>query len=180
MQYITCYDSPLGEMVLSGDAVGLTGLWFSGEKHCAARLDSEHEAGRIPATDAAERWLNVYFTGKNPGFMPPLHLRGTPFRMAVWALLLEIPYGQVATYGEIARKIAEQRGIPRMSAQAVGGAVGHNDISIIVPCHRVVGSDGSLTGYGGGLGRKQKLLELEGAAAHTCPYVFHTSTASPL
>ena len=111
----------------------------------------------------AKRWLDIYFTGKAPDFTPPLHPIGSAFRRSVWEILLQIPYGQTVTYGELARQLAEKQGRPRMSAQAVGGAVGHNRISIIIPCHRVVGTGGSLTGYAGGIDRKVQLLALEQA-----------------
>lgn len=145
MQYTTHYDSPLGGILLAADQIGLTGLWFDGEKYYAEHLDPEHREGSRPALDDARRWLDVYFTGREPDFMPPLHMAGSPFQMAVWEILRKIPYGQTTTYGAIAKQIAARRGAARMSAQAVGGAVGHNEISIIVPCHRVVGSGGSLT-----------------------------------
>ena len=110
---------------------------------------------------AAKHWLDIYFAGKKPDLLPPLHPIGSAFRRSVWDILLQIPYGQTTTYGEIARQLAEKQGLPRMSAQAVGGAVGHNEISIIIPCHRVVGTNGSLTGYAGGIDKKIKLLETE-------------------
>ena len=119
------------------------------------------EASELPVFQCVKRWLDIYFQGEAPDFTPPLRLAGTPFRKVVWEILLTIPYGQTMTYGEIASKIAEQKGIERMSAQAVGNAVGHNPIGIIVPCHRVVGSDGKLTGYAGGMERKKALLALE-------------------
>lgn len=111
----------------------------------------------------AKRWLDIYFTGREPDFMPPLHPIGSAFRQSVWEILLQIPYGQTVTYGEIARKLADKQGIAKMSAQAVGGAVGHNEISVIIPCHRVVGTSGSLTGYAGGVDKKAALLKLERA-----------------
>ena len=111
----------------------------------------------------AKRWLDVYFDGREPDFMPPLHPIGSAFRQSVWEILLQIPYGETMTYGEIARRLAEKQGLSQMSAQAVGGAVGHNEVSIIIPCHRVVGTNGSLTGYAGGIDKKVKLLELEHA-----------------
>ena len=123
------------------------------------------EAGKeksLPVFTEACRWLDIYFSGKEPLFTPPLTLRASPFRQAVWEIILTIPYGKTMTYGEIAKRIAMQKGILQMSAQAVGNAVGHNPISLIIPCHRVVGSDGSLTGYAGGIDRKVKLLKLEG------------------
>lgn len=115
-----------------------------------------------PILAETKRWLDIYFTGREPDFMPPLAPVGSEFRRAVWDILLQIPYGRTTTYGEISRQLAEKRGIARMSAQAVGGAVGHNEISIIIPCHRVVGTNGSLTGYAGGVDKKLRLLELEG------------------
>ena len=120
----------------------------------------------LPVFDAAKRWLDVYFGGKAPGFTPPLHILTTPFRRAVCEIMLAIPFGGTMTYGEIARILARKTG-RRMSAQAVGGAVGHNPIALIVPCHRVIGSNGCLTGYGGGLDRKMRLLALEGADIHS-------------
>lgn len=162
MQYTSTYESPLGEILLAADDVGLTGLWFDQEKYYALNLAPEHEAKETPAIKAAKRWLDVYFTGQEPDFLPPLHMLGTPFQKDVWQILLTIPYGQTTTYGEIARRLARQRGLARMSAQAVGGAVGHNEISVIIPCHRVVGTNGSLTGYAGGIDKKTYLLKLEG------------------
>lgn len=164
MQYTAKYHSPLGEMLLAADAVGLTGLWFVGGKFFAAGLDPEHEQRDLPVFETAKKWLDLYFSGKEPDFMPPIHLIGSPFRLDVWKLLRQIPYGQTVTYGELAKAIAKKRGLSRMSAQAIGGAVGHNEISIIVPCHRVMGADGSLTGYAGGIERKERLLALEGVA----------------
>jgi len=163
MQYTTTYDSPVGKLLLAADDVGLTGLWLEGEKYYALGLDAEHEAREVPVFDQARQWLDVYFTGREPDFMPPIHMLGTPFQKEVWELLRKIPYGQTTTYGALAGQIAKQRGLERMSAQAVGSAVGHNELSIIVPCHRVVGGNGSLTGYAGGIGKKIALLKLEGA-----------------
>ena len=163
MTYTQHYDSPLGGILMAADEIGLTGLWFDGQKYFAGNLPAEHTEQKTPALAEARRWLDVYFTGKAPEFLPPLHPIGSAFRRSVWEILLRIPYGQTTTYGEIARQLAEKRGLSKLSAQAVGGAVGHNEISIIIPCHRVVGTNGSLTGYAGGIGRKVKLLELEGA-----------------
>ena len=115
--------------------------------------------------EETKRWLDIYFAGREPDFLPPLHLAGSPFRQEVWALLRQIPYGETTTYRALAEAVARKRGLRRMSAQAVGGAVGHNPSSIIVPCHRVVGSDGSLTGYAGGIDKKMRLLTLENAEA---------------
>ena len=163
MTFIQHYDSPLGGILLAADAVGLTGLWFDGQKYFARGLSSEREERELPVLLEAKRWLDIYFTGKEPEFLPPLHPNGSAFRRSVWEILLQIPYGRTTTYGEIARRLAEKQKLPRMSAQAVGGALGHNEISIIIPCHRVVGTNGSLTGYAGGVDKKVKLLELEHA-----------------
>ncbi len=162
MQYTTTYQTPMGEMLLAADETGLTGLWFDEGRYFAEGLNEEHEEKELPVFASARRWLDIYFDGRDPDFMPPLHMIGSPFRLSVWKHLLEIPYGKTATYGELAKIMAEERGLARMSAQAVGGAVGHNPISIIVPCHRVIGANGSLTGYGGGLDKKERLLALEG------------------
>ena len=163
MIYTQHYESPLGGILLAADETGLTGLWFDGEKYYADNLAAEHEARDTQALCAAKRWLDVYFAGKEPDFLPPLHPIGSAFRQEVWQLLLEIPYGQTTTYGALARRLAERRGLRHMSAQAVGGAVGHNEISILIPCHRVVGTSGSLTGYAGGIDKKLSLLRLEQA-----------------
>lgn len=161
MQYISHYRSPLGNILLAADEIGLTGLWFEGQKYFALHLDKEHEEKEIPLFEKVKQWLDIYFSGKEPDFTVPIHFTGTDFQNEVWEILCTIPYGQTMTYGEIAKQIAAKRGVPRMSAQAVGGAVGHNEISIIVPCHRVVGANGSLTGYAGGIEKKVKLLKLE-------------------
>lgn len=161
MIFIQRYDSPLGGILLAADESGLTGLWFDGQKFFARDLPAERVEQNTPALSEVKRWLDIYFTGKEPDFMPPLHPIGSAFRRSVWDILLRIPYGQTTTYGEIARQLAEKQGRPRIAAQAVGGAVGHNKISIIIPCHRVVGTNGSLTGYAGGIDKKVKLLEWE-------------------
>lgn len=166
MDYLYHYDSPLGGITLSSDGSALTGLWFDGQKYFGSTL-SKNSGCQIPSNSSlpvfeqACRWLTEYFSGKNPGFTPPLSLEATPFRRAVWEILLTVPYGQTMTYGEIAAKIAGQKGLASMSAQAVGGAVGHNPISLIIPCHRIVGTDGNLTGYAAGLDKKEKLLAME-------------------
>jgi len=163
MQYTFPYASPLGRITLASDGESLTGLWFNGQKHFGTALLPEAEERALPVFALTERWLDAFFRGVSPEPAPPVSLRGSPFRLAVWEALLTIPRGETRTYGELARTVAERLGRKRMSAQAVGGAVGHNPISLIVPCHRVVGADGSLTGYAGGLERKLRLLELEGA-----------------
>lgn len=162
MDYIAHYTSPLGGITLASDGQALTGLWFDGQKYFGASLSGERQERELPVFDRAAEWLDLYFSGRAPEFTPPLAMRTTPFRRAVWELLLAVPYGQTTTYGRLAAQIAQKRG--GMSAQAVGGAVGHNPISLIIPCHRVLGSDGGLTGYAGGLEKKRRLLALEGAA----------------
>lgn len=162
MQYTTTCQSPMGELFLAADETGLTGLWFDGGRYFAEGLDPENEKRELPVFETVKKWLDIYFSGREPDFMPPLHMIGSPFQMSVWKHLLEIPYGKTVTYGELAKRIALEKGRERMAAQAVGGAVGHNKISILVPCHRVVGANGSLTGYGGGLDKKERLLVLEG------------------
>ena len=157
MLFLTHYASPLGPILLAADETGLTGLWFEGQKYFPSFLGVDYQEKETPILTETARWLDVYFSGKDPDILPPLHPQGSPFRQAVWNILLTIPRGQTMTYGEIARRLGVH------SAQAVGGAVGHNPISILIPCHRVVGSDGSLTGYAGGFDRKTRLLQLEGA-----------------
>lgn len=161
MTYIYNYTSPLGIITLASNGESLTGLWFDGQKYFPHKLISESIESELPIFKQTVKWLDIYFSGRNPDFTPPIFLQTTPFRKAVYDILLTIPYGQTMTYGEIANIIAKQNGVERMSAQAVGGAVGHNPVSIIIPCHRVVGADGSLTGYAGGLDRKIELLKLE-------------------
>ena len=161
MVYTYHYTSPLGSITLAGNGESLTGLWFDEQKFFPHKLISESIESELPIFKQTVKWLDIYFSGRIPDFTPPIFLQTTPFRKAVYDILLTIPYGQTMTYGEIANIIAEQKGIERMSAQAVGGAVGHNPISIIIPCHRVVGADGSLTGYAGGIDRKIELLKLE-------------------
>lgn len=155
MQFKSFYNSPLGLLALEADEIGLTGIYFNGANY--APDDGEPEIFKT-----TKRWLDIYFSGANPDFTPPLHLVGTPFRLEVWKILRTIPYGQTTTYGAIAAELASKLNLAKMSAQAVGGAVGRNPISIIVPCHRVIGADGSLTGYAGGIDKKTALLECEG------------------
>ena len=161
MEYIHRYDSPLGGITVTSDGENLTGLWFDGQRAFPGPPPREREEKTLPVFCMTDRWLDLYFRGQAPDFTPPLSLNGTPFRRTVWEILLTIPFGKTMTYGEIARILAARKGIMRMSAQAVGGAVGHNPVSLIVPCHRVIGAGGSLTGYGGGLERKRYLLDLE-------------------
>jgi len=164
MTYLHHTGSPLGGITLSCDGEVLTGLWFGGQKHFGAGLPANCEEKMLPVFAEAERWLQVYFAGKKPDFMPPLAPSGTAFQKAVWDILLTIPYGETISYGEIAARLAETRGLPHFSAQAVGGAVGRNPISLLIPCHRVIAADGSLRGYAGGLEKKRFLLALEAGA----------------
>lgn len=163
MKYILHYASPLGLITMASNGEDLTGLWFEGQKNTDNKLDSNIVEKNLPIFQQTSRWLEIYFSGGIPNFTPPLSFETTDFRRAVWNILLTIPYGRTMTYGEIAEKIALQQGLKRMSAQAVGGAVSHNPIALIIPCHRVIGTDGSLTGYAAGLDKKEALLALEKA-----------------
>lgn len=161
MVYTCKYESALGDIMLTADEIGLRGVWLGGQKYAANPFSGECISQETPILTETKEWLDVYFSGKEPKFTPPLHPMGSAFRQAVWQILLQIPYGQTTTYGEIAKQMAKMKNIPRMSAQAVGGAVGHNEISIVIPCHRVVGTNGNLTGYGGGIDKKIALLKVE-------------------
>ena len=163
MHYTEHYESPIGGITLGSDGTALTGLWFDEQKYFADTLENEHKEKELPVFTETKRWLDIYFSGKAPDFTPPLAMLCSDFRKSVWELMLQIPFGSTMTYGEIAAEIAKQRGLSRMSAQAVGGAVGHNSISLIIPCHRVVGTNGSLPGYAGGIDKKIWLLGHEGA-----------------
>lgn len=188
MQALSHYASPLGKILITADDAGVTGLWFQDQQHAKQCPQVERPTTDVSSEadafcDQTKHWLDIYFSGQEPDFMPPLHLGGTPFQLAVWQILRQIPYGQTMTYGEIAQLIAAQYNAPqaditqrdasqngaarrnrsRMSAQAVGGAVGRNPIALLIPCHRVVGANGKLTGYAGGVDRKAKLLALEKA-----------------
>ncbi len=156
MQYQTRYSSPLGDILLAAEETGLVGSWFAAQKYYGSTLHSSAAAQENPVLTDAKRWLDIYFSGKEPDFLLPLQLKGTAFQLRVWEILRTVPYGQTVTYSQIAKQIS-----PSMSAQAVGGAVGRNPIAIIVPCHRVVGADGSLTGYAGGTDKKAALLRME-------------------
>lgn len=156
MDYFCHVPSPLGGITLASDGEALIGLWFDAQAHFGAGLDSAQEEKALPVFDEALRWLALYFAGREPDFTPPLRPRGTAFQRAVWEALLSIPYGHTTSYGALARKLRIA------SARAVGAAVGRNPVSLIIPCHRVLGADGRLTGYAGGLERKSWLLRLEG------------------
>lgn len=166
MHYQINYKSPIGNMtvVCDGSKKHIIGLWIEEQKYFQAALSGEPVPGEdVPVLQKAVSWLDAYFAGKRPAILElPLAPEGGAFRQEVWKILCEIPYGGVTTYGEIAKKMAVGMGRESMSAQAVGGAVGHNPISVIIPCHRVVGTNGSLTGYAGGIDKKIKLLAHEG------------------
>lgn len=161
MDYTHHYLSPLGGITMASDGEYLTGLWFDGQKYFADTLSVQREEKDLDVFRRTDNWLDIYFSGKEPNFTPPLRMKGTEFRQEVWQILLTIPFGKTMTYGEIAKILADRRGANTMSAQAVGGAVGHNPISLIIPCHRVVGTNGALTGYVGGLEKKAWLLDME-------------------
>ncbi len=147
-------------MLLSSDGTNITGAWFSGQAFFPCDVNERIEAN-LPVFDCAKEWLDIYFSGKDPNFSIPLKFDGTQFQIDIWNILLTIPYGKIISYADIANSIAKARGISKMSNRAVGRAIGRNKISIFVPCHRVIGKDGKLTGYAGGLERKSKLLSLE-------------------
>ena len=151
------YLSPLGPVTLACDDQAVIGLWFDGQRYFGSTLPPDAQRQEHPLLDQAKKWLDIYFSGHDPRFLPPIRYGSTPFRKAVCDVMLTIPYGGTMTYGQIAAALGRQR----MSARAVGLAVGRNPISLLIPCHRVVGADGSLTGYSGGLSRKAALLELE-------------------
>lgn len=171
--FICYYPSILGRLTLGSDGQNLMGLWIEGQKHYGSTLPKNVTERDLPVFKQTKRWLEQYFSGREPDFLLPLDPEGSSFRQLIWEELRNIPYGSVLTYGDIAKKAAVQLGQDTMSAQAVGGAVSHNPISIIIPCHRVVGADGSLTGYAGGLDKKIKLLELE-----HCPFMY-TGSRNP-
>ena len=162
MEYLHHYDSPLGVIYLASNGFALTGAWFEDQKNLPAQFKKPINESRLPVFEQATQWLTIYFSGNEPTFLPPLSFQTTSFRKSVLELLQKIPYGQTTTYREISNQIAQQRHLNSMSAQAVGGAVGHNPLSLFIPCHRVIGSNGTLTGYAGGLHRKIELLKLEG------------------
>ena len=161
MNYKYTYESPLGTMIMLGTLSYLTDLFFIDEAHAPSYDDAEYIEQLTGPFEVTIMWLNQYFNGKKPFITPPIQLEGTEFRKSVWSILQTIPYGETITYGDIGKQIAQEQGKEKFSAQAVGGAVGHNPISIIVPCHRVIGSNGQLTGYAGGIERKKYMLDLE-------------------
>lgn len=160
MNYLSTYQSPIGEISIASDGENIIGLWIKDQKYFASTLKKEVKEKELEVFKLAKRWLDSYFSGEEPKVELPLKLEGSEFRQSVWKILCKIPYGKVITYGDIAKQIKKETG-KNMSGQAVGGAVGHNPISIIIPCHRVVGSNGSLTGYAGGIDKKIYLLKSE-------------------
>lgn len=161
-EYFDTYPCALGELTLCCDGESLTALFFTGQKYADKYLSPSAVQGSFPVMEDTKRWLDTYFRGEKPPALPPMALAGTAFQKCVWALLSEIPYGETTTYGALAAQVARRLGKEKMSAQAVGGAVGRNPIAILVPCHRVIGADGSLTGYAGGIDKKEALLKIEG------------------
>lgn len=161
MIYFSEYLSPLGKILIASNDNALIGLWFEGQKYYGSILDGEIIEKETEIIKETKKWLDTYFSGKVPNFTPHLEFIGTDFQKEVWELLLTIPYGKTEKYGTIAAILAEKHGISRMSSRAVGSAVAHNNISIIVPCHRVVGANNKLTGYAAGIDKKRWLLEHE-------------------
>ena len=171
MNYICKIESPVGLLTVNSNGVSITGLWIEGQKYFAASLENDAIERDLPIFEDTRKWLNRYFDGDNPAFDLPLDPKGGTFRQSVWQILRTIPYGDTITYGEIAKRLEAQTKNKRVSPRAVGGAVGHNPISIIIPCHRVIGSNGSLTGYAGGINNKIYLLKLENADISSKFYV---------
>ena len=172
MEYRNSYISPLGRILLTADEIGLTGLAFEGQKNAVQGLIRESEEKETTLFSGVKKWLDIYFSGVEPDFQIPIHLEGTDFQMCVWEMLCTIPYGETTTYGAIAKQIAHDRGISKMSSQAVGNAIGRNPVSVIVPCHRVIGAKGNLTGYAGGIERKAELIKIEQNQNATEQYPF--------
>lgn len=167
MNFFNTVDTPLGNMTMVSDGTNLKVLAFTGQHLLLGEIPGAEPANLsvlkdLPVFDETRRWLDLYFEERDPGFTPPLAPDGTPFQKDVWSIVQKVPYGEVTTYGAIAMEIAARRGIPKMASQAVGGAVKRNPLALIVPCHRVVGADGNLTGYFGDLPMKWRLLQMEG------------------
>ena len=163
MHYLSHYESPLGAMTMASDGEHLTGVWFDGQKYDRSTIDGDAVLKPyLPVFLRTTQWLDTYFEGADPGFTPPISVEGSDFKKMVTSIMLSIPFGTTSTYAQIAAEVARRTGREQMSAQAVGGAVGHNPITLIVPCHRVVATNGSLRGYAGGVDRKERLLEMEG------------------
>ena len=168
MNYLHHCQSPLGGITMASNGEALIGLWFDEQKYFADTIESGAWEKHLPIFALTDMWLDTYFSGTDPDFTPQLEMCTTPFRKTVWKIMLAITFGQTMTYGQIAEKIAHEKGLKKMSAQAVGSAVAHNSISLIIPCHRVIGATGKLTGYAAGLDKKIKLLKLEKNAIKFC------------
>ena len=161
MDYTYHYTSPIGGITVASNGESLTGLWFDGQKYFASTLSQRHVEKQLPVFDRTCEWLDLYFSGKSPDFIPPVFMYVSNFRRDVYEILMTIPFGETMTYKEVADLIAKKHRIISMSAQAVGGAIAHNPISLVIPCHRVIGTNGKLTGYAGGLDKKEWLLNME-------------------
>lgn len=161
MDYTYHYSSPIGGITMASNGESLTGLWFDGQKYFASTLSQRHMEKQLPVFDRTCEWLDLYFSGKSPDFMPPVFMYVSNFKRDVYEILMTIPFGETMTYKEVADLIAKKHRIISMSAQAVGGAIAHNPISLVIPCHRVIGTNGKLTGYAGGLDKKEWLLNME-------------------
>ena len=161
MDYTYHYTSPIGGITVASNGESLTGLWFDGQKYFASTLSQRHMEKQLPVFDRTCEWLDLYFSGKSPDFIPPVFMYVSNFRRDVYEILMTIPFGETMTYKEVADLIAKKHRIISMSAQAVGGAIAHNPISLVIPCHRVIGTNGKLTGYAGGLDKKEWLLDME-------------------
>ena len=164
MEYIHAIKSPVGTLTVSSDGQNVSGLWIEGQNYFAKTLGKDVLKQDLPVFEKVREWLAVYFSGKEPGFMPPLMPRGSPFQKSIWKYLCTITYGKTTTYGELAKQFESENKSKQTSARAIGGAVGRNPISILIPCHRVIGKNGNLTGYAGGITAKITLLQLEGVA----------------
>jgi methylated-DNA-[protein]-cysteine S-methyltransferase len=162
MEYIHKIESPVGVLTVSSDGQNISGLWIEGQKYFAKTLGKDVLEKSLPVFEDVRKWLDIYFSGKEPDFMPPLMPKGSPFQKSVWNNLCKIPYGQTTSYGELAKQFELENNGKHTSARAIGGAVGHNPISILIPCHRVIGKNYNPTGYAGGIPKKLKLLKLEG------------------
>ena len=161
MDYTYHYTSPIGGITMASNGESLTGLWFDGQKYFASTLSQRHVEKQLPIFDRTCEWLDLYFSGKSPDFIPPVFMYVSNFRRDVYEILMTIPFGETMTYKEVADLIAKKHRLISMSAQAVGGAIAHNPISLVIPCHRVIGTNGKLTGYAGGLDKKEWLLDME-------------------
>jgi methylated-DNA-[protein]-cysteine S-methyltransferase len=162
MEYIYKIKSPVGILTVSSDGQNISGLWIAGQKYFAKTLGKDVLEQDLPVFKNVQKWLEIYFSGNEPDFMPPLMPKGSPFQKSVWNSLCKIPYGKTTTYGEIAKQFELENQGKHTSARAVGNAIGHNPVSILIPCHRVTGKTGHLTGYAGGIDKKITLLQLEG------------------